>query len=100
MSRLAGKVAFVTGAARGQGRNHCIRLAEEGAKIIAIDVCAHVDKVPYAGTSADDLKETVRLVEAVGGEIEASEADVRDLPALTEAARRGVERFGRLDIVV
>jgi len=100
MSRLAGKVAFVTGAARGQGRNHCIRLADEGAKIIAIDVCEHVETVPYEGTTEDDLKETVRLVEAVGGEIEAIRADVRDLQALTAAARSGVERFGRLDIVV
>jgi SDR family mycofactocin-dependent oxidoreductase len=100
VKRLEGKVAFVTGAARGQGRNHCIRLAGEGARIIAIDACAAIDTVPYEGTSPEDLKETIRLVEQAGGEIHAAQADVRDLAALTEVVEEGVDRFGRLDVVV
>jgi (+)-trans-carveol dehydrogenase len=99
MKRVEGKVAFVTGAARGQGRSHCIKLASEGAKVIALDACEHIATVPYEGASEEDLKETVRLVEEVGGEIIATRADVRDLAALTAAADEGYERWGRLDIV-
>ena len=100
MGRIEGKVAFVTGAARGQGREHCVKLASEGAKVIAIDVCADVETVPYPGAKRKDLEQTVELVEAVGGEIAASHVDVRDLPALQGAVAAGVDRFGRLDIVV
>lgn len=100
MKRVEGKVAFVTGAARGQGRNHCLRLAGEGAKVIAVDACEHIATVPYEGATDDDLKETVRLVEAAGGAIIATKADVRDLAALTAAVDEGFARWGRLDIVV
>ena len=100
MNRLEGKVAFITGAARGQGRSHAHRLAEEGADIIAVDVCRQVETVPYSTATSDDLAETVRLVEALDRRIVAVEADVRDLSALQAAADRGVAELGRLDIVV
>jgi (+)-trans-carveol dehydrogenase len=100
MGKLEGKVAFITGAARGQGRNHAVRLAQEGADIIAVDVAEQVDTVPYPTATAEDLKETVRLVEGLGRRIVAAEADVRDLSALTEVVERGVAELGRLDIVL
>jgi SDR family mycofactocin-dependent oxidoreductase len=89
MARLAGKVAFITGAARGQGRSHAVRLAEEGADIIAIDI-----------GSPTDLAQTVKEVEALDRRIVASQADVRDSGGLTAALDDGVARLGRLDIVV
>ena len=98
--RVAGKVAFITGAARGQGRSHAVRLAEEGADIIAVDVCRPVRTVPYPAATAADLAETVRQVEAVGRRIVAAEVDVRELAALSTAVDEGVARLGRLDIVV
>ncbi|HXA34269.1 MAG TPA: SDR family mycofactocin-dependent oxidoreductase, partial [Acidimicrobiales bacterium] len=79
MGRLEGKVAFVTGAARGQGRAHALRLADEGADIIAADVCAPIDTIKYPSATRADLEETVRLVSALGRKIVAAEADVRDL---------------------
>jgi SDR family mycofactocin-dependent oxidoreductase len=100
MNRLEGKVAFITGAARGQGRSHALRLAEEGADIIAVDVFRQVETVPYSTATSDDLAETVRLVEALNRRIVAVEADVRDLSGLQAAADRGVAELGRLDIVV
>jgi (+)-trans-carveol dehydrogenase len=100
VKRVEGKVAFVTGAARGQGREHCVRLASEGAKIIAVDVCADLPTVPYPGATPEDLQRTVDLVEAAGSEIEAIVADVRNLAELQEAVSAGVKRFGRLDILV
>jgi SDR family mycofactocin-dependent oxidoreductase len=100
MGRVEGKVAFVTGAARGQGRAHCLRLAAEGAKVVAVDACEAIETIPYEGATPEDLKETVRLVEAAGGEILARQADVRDLPALHAAVDEGYDRWGRLDIVV
>lgn len=100
MARLEGKVAFITGAARGQGRNHAIRLAQEGADIIAVDVSKQVDTVPYATATAEDLAETVRQVEALDRRIVAAEADVRDLAALTTVVDDGVAQLGRLDIVL
>jgi SDR family mycofactocin-dependent oxidoreductase len=100
MGKLEGKVAFITGAARGQGRNHAIRLAQEGADIIAVDVSQQVETVPYATATADDLAETVRQVEALDRRIVAREADVRDLAALTAAVDDGVAQLGRLDIVL
>ncbi|NKQ54179.1 mycofactocin-coupled SDR family oxidoreductase [Amycolatopsis sp. K13G38] len=100
MGILTGKVAFITGAARGQGRSHAIRLASEGADIIAVDTTAKVETVPYPLATADDLAETTRLVEATGSRIVSRDADVRDALALTDAVNAGVERFGRLDIVL
>jgi SDR family mycofactocin-dependent oxidoreductase len=100
MGSLEGKVAFITGAARGQGRSHAIALAKEGADIIAVDVSTQVDTVPYSTATADDLAETVRLVEALDRRIIASEADVRDLAALTTAVDAGAAELGRVDIVI
>jgi (+)-trans-carveol dehydrogenase len=97
--RLEGKVAFVTGAARGQGRSHAIRLAQEGADIIAIDICAPIDSVPYELATPDDLAETAKEVEALDRRIVATEADVRDFGAVKAALDTGVAEFGRLDVV-
>jgi len=99
MARLEGKVAFVTGAARGQGRSHAVRLAEEGADIVAVDIASQIDTVPYPMGTAGDLTETVDEVEALGGRIVASQVDVRDYGALKAALDDGVAKFGRLDIV-
>jgi len=98
--RVAGKVAFVTGAARGQGRAHAIRLAEEGADIIAVDLCAPVNNVPYSPATKEDLDETVRAVEALDRRIVARIADTRDLEELTAVAHEGVSELGHLDVVV
>ena len=97
--RVEGKVAFVTGAARGQGRSHAIRLAEEGADIIAVDLAAQVDSVPYAMATPDDLAQTVKEVEALDRRIVATQADVRDYGAVKAAVDDGVAQLGRLDIV-
>ena len=97
--RVAGKVAFITGAARGQGRSHAVRLAQEGADIIAVDVCADMPGMPYAGATEADLAETVREVEALDRRIVATKADVRDYGALQAALDDGVAQLGRLDIV-
>jgi (+)-trans-carveol dehydrogenase len=97
--RVEGKVAFVTGAARGQGRSHAIRLAEEGADIIAIDIAGQVDSVPYAMATPDDLAQTVKEVEALDRRIVATQADVRDYGAVKAALDDGVAQLGRLDIV-
>jgi SDR family mycofactocin-dependent oxidoreductase len=99
MGRLDGKVAFITGAARGQGRSHAIRMAQEGADIIAVDIAQQIDTVPYAMATAEDLAETARQVEALDRRIVASEADVRDYDALSAAVEEGVAQLGRLDIV-
>ena len=85
MGTLTGKVAFITGAARGQGRSHAIRLAQEGADIIAVDLCDDIATVPYPLGSAEDLAITVKEVEAAGSRIVASQADVRDQTALGAA---------------
>lgn len=97
--RVEGKVAFVTGAARGQGRSHAIRLAQEGADIIAVDLCGQIDTVPYAMSTPEDLAETVKEVEALDRRIVATQADVRDFGALKAALDDGVAQLGRLDIV-
>ena len=97
--RVEGKVAFVTGAARGQGRSHAVRLAEEGADIIAVDLAGQIDTVPYAMATPDDLAETVREVEALDRRIVATQADVRDYGAMASAVADGVAQLGRLDIV-
>lgn len=99
MSRLRGKVALITGAARGQGRSHAVRLAEEGADIIAVDLCRDIDTVPYPGATEDDLAETVAQVEALDRRVVARQADVRDLSALTRAVGEGAEALGGVDIV-
>ena len=97
--RVAGKVAFITGAARGQGRSHAIRLAQEGADIIAVDLCAQVRSVPYAMSTPEDLAETVKEIEALDRRIVATQADVRDYGAVKAAVEDGVAQLGRLDIV-
>jgi (+)-trans-carveol dehydrogenase len=98
--KLEGRVAFITGAARGQGRSHAVRLAEEGADIIAIDVPKPIANLPYQTATAEDLAETARQVEALGRRIVAAEADVRDFEALKTAVDKGVAELGRLDIVL
>jgi SDR family mycofactocin-dependent oxidoreductase len=100
MGKLEGKVAFITGAARGQGRSHAIRLAEEGADIIAIDLCQQVASVPYAMSTAEDLATTVKEVEALDRRIVAAEADVRDVAGLEAALATGVAELGPVDIVL
>lgn len=100
MGRVEGKVAFITGAARGQGRSHAVRLAEEGADIIAVDLCRDYETVGYKMATPDDLKETVRLVEAQGRRVVALQSDVRSMADMREAVRRGVAELGGLDIVV
>ncbi|MFT4232336.1 MAG: mycofactocin-coupled SDR family oxidoreductase [Leucobacter sp.] len=96
---LEGKVAFITGAARGQGRSHAVRLAEEGADIIAVDLCAQVETVGYPMATPEDLAETVNLVEALDRRILATQVDVRDRAALQSAVDIGVAELGGLDIV-
>ena len=98
---LAGKVAYVTGAARGQGRSHCIRLARAGADIVAIDACAPVtEHNGYPPAAPEDLAETVSLVEGEGRKILADEVDVRDAAGQQRVVADALEQFGRLDIVV
>ena len=98
--RVEGKVAFITGAARGQGRSHAVRLAEEGADIIAVDLCGQVGSVPYPMATPEDLAETVKEVEALDRRIVAAEADVRDYAGAQEGpGRRAWPSSGRLDIV-
>ena len=99
--RVAGKVAFVTGAARGQGRSHALRLAQEGADIIAVDVCAPVSSNSVIPPSTpDDLAETADLIKGQNRRIVTAEVDVRDYDALKAAVDSGVEQLGRLDIIV
>ncbi|MHB1517314.1 MAG: mycofactocin-coupled SDR family oxidoreductase [Acidimicrobiales bacterium] len=98
--RVAGTVALVTGAARGQGRSHALRLAIEGADIIAIDRCGDIDGLDYPLGTAEDLEETAELVAATGALVVHAVADVRDAVRLAEAVSEGVARLGRLDSVV
>ncbi len=100
MKRLEGRVAFVTGAARGQGRAHCVRLAEEGADIIAIDIAGPLPGGYPRPATPEQLEETGRLVEKAGRRAVIGRADVRDYPALKKVVDEGVSRFGRLDVVV
>jgi SDR family mycofactocin-dependent oxidoreductase len=97
---LEGKVALITGAARGQGRSHAIRLAEDGADIVAIDIAAPIPTAYYPPAAPADLKLTAKLVEAEGVRVLTAEADVRDQPALDDVVARTLAAFGRIDIVV
>lgn len=100
MGKLEGKVAFITGAARGQGRSHAVRLAQEGADIIAIDLLAQMDSVSYPMGTEEELAETVKLVEATDRRIVARRADVRDVASLRAAFDEGVAELGPVDIVL
>ena len=100
MGSLDGKVAFITGVARGQGRSHAVTLAGDGAAIIGIDICADIESNGYPMAGRDELDETVAMVEAAGGKMIGSVADVRDFPAVKSALDAGVEQFGRLDVVL
>ncbi|WP_312878691.1 mycofactocin-coupled SDR family oxidoreductase [Amycolatopsis echigonensis] len=100
MDLLKDKVAVVSGAARGQGRSHAIRLAEEGADIVALDLCSDIASVPYPLATGADLAETTARIERLGRRVVAIEADVRDHASVTAAVDRGVQELGRLDIVV
>lgn len=98
---LEGRVAFVTGAARGQGRAYAVRLAREGADVVISDICAPVSPtIPYPGATPDDLAETVRLVEAEGRKVLARQVDIRDDAAVRTLVADGIEQFGRLDVLV
>lgn len=90
MGRVEGKVAFVTGAARGQGRSHAIRLAEEGADIIAVDLCEDIASIGYPMATPEDLEETAQFVEKTGQRIFTAKADVRDAAALKTALDEGI----------
>ena len=98
--RVDGKVALVTGAARGQGRSHALRLASEGADVIAVDICGPVADIDYATATPEDLATTARLVEEAGGRVITHIVDVRDLGGMTDAVADGVAQLGRLDIAV
>jgi SDR family mycofactocin-dependent oxidoreductase len=99
MGTLSGKVAFITGAARGQGRAHAVKLAEEGADIIAVDLFGQIPTMFYPLSTATDMDHTIKLVEDTGRRVIACEADVRDQAALDAAVADGIAEFGRLDIV-
>src|ERR1700749_54574 len=96
--RVADKVALITGAARGQGRSHAIRLAEEGADIIGTDICGQIDGVPFTLATPPDLAETRNAVEQLGRQMVCSQVDVRDAAALHAPVTDGTEQLGRLDI--
>ncbi len=98
--RVKGKVAFVTGAARGQGRSHAVRLAEEGADIIAVDLCCDIDTIGYSMAAPEDLDETARMIEKTGQRVLIARADVREAAQLRTALDDGLAEFGKLDIVV
>jgi SDR family mycofactocin-dependent oxidoreductase len=100
--RMEGKVAFITGVARGQGRSHALRLAEEGADIIGVDICENVTKTEpyYQMATEEDLEETVALVEKLGRKIVARKADVRDIDALDSALQAGVDELGHVDTAI
>ncbi|MGV0607024.1 mycofactocin-coupled SDR family oxidoreductase [Mycolicibacterium sp. XJ1904] len=100
MGRVQGKVAFVTGAARGQGRSHAVRLAEEGADIIAVDLCENIDTIGYPMATPEDLEETAAFIEKTGQRVFTAKADVREASQLKAALEEGIGQLGGLDIVV
>jgi SDR family mycofactocin-dependent oxidoreductase len=100
VGRVEGKVAFITGAARGQGRSHAIRLAEEGADIIAVDICADIDTIGYPLAKPEDLEETAAFVEKTGRRAVIAQADVREAAQLKTALENGIAELGKVDIVV
>jgi SDR family mycofactocin-dependent oxidoreductase len=100
MGRAENKVVVITGAARGQGRSHAVRLAGEGANIIAIDLCKDIDSAGYGMAGNEDLEETARLVKDAGGQVVTKFADVRDRTALRAAIAEGVEELGHIDVVI
>jgi SDR family mycofactocin-dependent oxidoreductase len=100
MGSLDGRVVFITGAARGQGRSHAVMCAEQGADIVGVDICEDLDVVPYHLGTEDDLEETARLVEKTGRQMITQKADVRDLAALQQAFDAGVKEFGHVDTVL
>jgi SDR family mycofactocin-dependent oxidoreductase len=100
MGKLRGKVAFISGVARGQGRSHAVRLAEEGADIVGFDLCEQIDSVEYPMATPADLEETVALVEKLDRRILTKVADVRDAQAVDALAAEAIDTFGRLDIVL
>jgi (+)-trans-carveol dehydrogenase len=98
--RVDGKVAFITGAARGQGRSHAVKLAQEGADIIAVDICRHIENTPEPASTPADLAETADMIKALDRRVVTAEVDVCDFQALKAAVDSGVEQLGRLDIAV
>jgi SDR family mycofactocin-dependent oxidoreductase len=100
VGKLDGRVVFITGVARGQGRSHAVRFAEEGADIVGIDICEDIDILPYSLSSVADLDETAALVEKAGRSALLQRADVRDKAALQAAFDAGVQRFGHIDTVI
>jgi SDR family mycofactocin-dependent oxidoreductase len=100
LGKLEGKVAFITGAARGQGRSHAVRLAQEGADIIAVDICRQIDSVTYPLATPEDLAQTAKEVEALDRRIFTAQADVRDAQGLKQAFDRGTAEIGPVDIVL
>src|SRR5262249_14190828 len=100
MGLVEGKVAFITGAARGQGRSHAVRLAEEGADIIGVDVCADLASVPYPLATEEELEEAASLVQKAGRRAVVQRADVRNFEQLRQAVAAGIAEFGGIDVVV
>lgn len=100
MGRVSGKVAFVTGAARGQGRSHAVRLAEEGANIVAVDICAPIASMRYPLATPEDLEQTVKEVEATGQQILARPVDVRERTQLQSVMDEALSQFGRVEVIV
>lgn len=98
--KLAGRVALITGAARGLGRSHALRLAEEGADVVAVDICAPVASVPYPSATPADLERTVKMVSSCGRQCLAIQADVRDYAMMEDVTRTALGEFGHLDVIV